>query len=109
MTPGAVSAAAVRRRAERAPIVRAAASRSKPKRSGGGDADASDLEGVAGGFDVVLELGHQRVDAVELALAAQEVHEPHLGPLAIEIVGEVEQVGLEQRVVGVLVERGAAP
>ena len=47
------------------------------------------------------------VDAVELALAAQEFGEAHLGPLAVEVVAEVEQVGLEQGVVGVLVERRA--
>ena len=34
--------------------------------------------------------------------------EPDPGWFAVEIVGEVEQMGLEQRVVGVLVERGPA-
>ena len=64
---------------------------------------------VAGVLDVVLELGDERVDAGELALAAQEVGEPDLGPLAVEVAVEVEQVRLEQRVVGVLVERRPAP
>ena len=59
----------------------------------------------AGVLDVVLQLADQRIDAVELALAAQEVGEAHLGPLAVEVAVEVEQVRLEQRVVGVLVER----
>ena len=48
------------------------------------------------------------LDAVELALAAQEVREADLGLLAVEVAVEVEQVGLEQRVVGVLVERRPA-
>ena len=56
-------------------------------------------------LDVVLQLGDQSVDAVELALAAQEVGEAHFGALAVDVAVEVEQVGLEQRVVGVLVER----
>ena len=60
---------------------------------------------VRAAVDVVLQLRDERLDAVELALAAQEVDEPHLGPLAVEVAVEVEQVGLEQRVVGVLVER----
>ena len=51
----------------------------------------------------------KRVDALELALAAQEVAEAHLGALAVEVAVEVEQVGLEQRVVGMLVERRATP
>ena len=59
-------------------------------------------------LDVVVELRLERVDAVELALAAQEVAEADLGLLAVEVAVEVEQVGLEQRVVGVLVERRAA-
>ena len=58
-----------------------------------------------GVFDVVAELGADGVDAVELALAAQEVLEADLGLLAVEVAVEVEQVRLEQRVVGVLVER----
>ena len=56
-----------------------------------------------------LELRLERVDAVELALAAQEVGEADVGLLAVEVAVEVEQVGLEQRVVGVLVERRSAP
>ena len=66
-------------------------------------------EQLAGVFDVVAELGADRVDAVELALAAQEVLEADLGLLAVEVALEVEQVRLEQRVVGVLVERRPAP
>jgi hypothetical protein len=54
-----------------------------------------------------LQLRDERVDAVELALAAEEVGEPHLRPLAVEVALEVDQVGLEQRAVGVLVEGGA--
>ena len=46
--------------------------------------------------------------AVELALAAQEVGEADLGLLAVQVAVEVEQVGLEQRRLGVLVERRAA-
>ena len=38
---------------------------------------------------------------------AQEVGELDLGRLAVEVAVEVEQVRLEQRVVGVLVERRA--
>src|SRR3954468_18658621 len=68
----------------------------------------SDAEGVAGVLDVVLQLGDERVDAVELALAAQEVREADLRPLAVQVALEVEQVGFEQRVVGVLVEGGTA-
>ena len=48
-------------------------------------------------FDVVAELGADGVDAVELALAAQEVLEADLGLFAVELALEVEQVGLEQR------------
>ena len=58
-------------------------------------------------FDIVLELRDQGIDAVELALATQEVGETHTCCLAIEIIAEVEKVRFEQRVIGVLVERGA--
>ena len=64
---------------------------------------------VAGVLDVVAELGADGVDAVELALAAQEVLEADLGLLAVQLAVEVEQVRLEQRVVGVLVERRPPP
>ena len=47
--------------------------------------------------NVELELGDDRLDAVELALAAQEVGEANLDLLAVEVVVEVEQVRLEQR------------
>jgi len=56
----------------------------------------------------VLQLRDEGVDPVELALAAQEVRELDPGVLAVEVAVEVEQVRLEQRVVGVLVERRAA-
>jgi hypothetical protein len=69
----------------------------------------SGAEEPAGRLDVVLELRDQRVDALELALAAQEGLEPDPRGLAVEVVVEVEQVGLEQRVVGVLVERRPPP
>ena len=59
--------------------------------------------------DVVDELGPDGFDAVELALAAQEVLEADLGRFAVEVALEVEEVGLEQRVVGVLVKRRPAP
>ncbi len=64
---------------------------------------------AAGVVDVVAELGADGVDAVELALAAQEVLEANLGLLAVQLALEVEQVRLEQRVVGVLVERRPPP
>ena len=60
-------------------------------------------------FDVVAELGADGVDAVELALAAQEVLEADLGLFAVQLALEVEQVRLEQRAVGVLVERRPPP
>ena len=60
-------------------------------------------------LDVVLQLRDQGVDAVELALAAQEVGEAHFGALAVQVALEVEQVGLEQRMIGVLVERRPPP
>ena len=56
-------------------------------------------------FDVVLQLGDQGVDAVELAFAAQEVGEANLGSLAVDVAFEVEQVSFEQRVISMLVER----
>ena len=60
-------------------------------------------------LDVVLELGDERVDAVELALAdAGSWLKRTRAALAVEVAVEVEQVGLEQRVVGVLVERRPA-
>ena len=46
--------------------------------------------------DVVGELGDQRVDAVELALAPQEVRESHLGCLTVEVDVDIEQVRFEQ-------------
>ena len=49
---------------------------------------------AAGVLDVVLELGDERVDPVELALAAQEVGEAHLGRLAVEVVGRSRSGGL---------------
>ena len=58
--------------------------------------------------DVVLQLGDQGLDAIELALRPQEIDEPHLGRLAVQVAVEVEQVRLEQRMIGVLVERRAA-
>ena len=53
-------------------------------------------EQVAGVGDVVAELGDEGVDAVELALAAQEVLETHVGDLAVEIDVDIEQVRLQQ-------------
>jgi len=41
-------------------------------------------------LDVVLQLRDQRVDAVELALTAQEVSEAHFRPFAVEIALEVQ-------------------
>ena len=57
--------------------------------------------------DVEFELGDDRLDPVELALAAQEVGEANLDVLAVQVAVEVEEVGLEQRRLGVLVERWA--
>ena len=45
----------------------------------------------------------------EALLVAEELHELDLGLLAVEVAVEVEQVGLEQRLLGVLVERGPPP
>ena len=67
---------------------------SRTGRSGAGSPTLSEV--AAGVVDVVLELLDQRVDAVELALAAQEVGELHLGRLAVQVAVEVEQVRLEQ-------------
>ena len=61
---------------------------------------------LAGGTVVISDVT-ERFDPVELALGAQEVDELDAGRLAVQVGVEVEQVGLEQRVVGVLVERGA--
>ena len=63
---------------------------------------------MAGVVDVEGQLVLDGVESVELALAAQEVIEPNRGGLAVEIVGKVEQVRLEQRMIGVLVEGRAA-
>jgi hypothetical protein len=62
-------------------------------------------KGATGAENVEFELTLDRFDAVKLALASQELMEANLRPLAIEIALKVEQVGLEQRVIGVLVER----
>ena len=45
---------------------------------------------------VVAELRDQRVDAVELALAAQEVLEADAGGLAVQVDVDVEQMRLQQ-------------
>jgi hypothetical protein len=60
-------------------------------------------------FDVDRQLRDQGVDAVELALTAEELGEADLGGLAVEILVEVEEMRLEQRVIGVFVERRAPP
>ena len=67
------------------------------------------LDGSLGLVAVATDLLDQRLDAVEPHLAAQPGDEPHLGGLAVEVAVEVEQVGLEQAGVGLLVERGTAP
>src|SRR3954447_7440547 len=54
------------------------------------------------------DLVDQRVDRVELDLAPQPAGEADPHVLAVEVAVEVEQVGLEQRRVGLLVE-GRAP
>ena len=48
------------------------------------------------------------LDRVELQLAAQPLDEPHPAVLVVEVAVEVEEVGLEQRGIGLLVERRAA-
>jgi hypothetical protein len=60
---------------------------------------------AAGGFDVVVELGDEGFDAVELSLAAQEADEANFGALAVDVFIEIEQMRFEQRMIGVLVER----
>ena len=55
-------------------------------------------------IDVVLELGDQSLNAIEFSLTAKKMSEPHTCRLAIQVVIEVEQMSLEQRVVGVFVE-----
>ena len=45
---------------------------------------------------VECELGDQRVDTVELALAAQEVREAHARGLAVQVDVDAEQVCLEE-------------
>ena len=67
----------------------------------------TEREQLASVRDVEFELGDDRLDAVELALAAEEVGEAHLDVLAVEVVVEVEEVRFEQRRLGVLVERRA--
>jgi len=42
--------------------------------------------------DVVAELRDESIDAVELALTAQEVLETYLGRLAVEVDIDIEQV-----------------
>ena len=59
-------------------------------------------------LDVLFQLHNQRVDAIELALAAQKVGESNPCSLAVEIVREIEQVSFKERVISVLVE-GRAP
>ena len=59
-------------------------------------------------FDVVLQLGDERIDAFELALAAHKVRESHSRRLEVQITGEIDEVRLEQRVIGMLEERGPA-
>ena len=46
---------------------------------------------------IAVHLVDERVDGVELQLLAKSGHEPHLGPLAVQVAVEIEQVGLEQR------------
>ena len=55
-------------------------------------------------LDVALELLGEGVDALELLLAAQAAHEPDPGRLVVEVAAEADQVGLDQRPLGVLVE-----
>ena len=50
----------------------------------------SGVEHAAGVLDVVVQLRLQRVDAVELALAAQEVRELDAGVLAVQVAVEVD-------------------
>src|SRR5687767_1551270 len=79
-------------------------------RSGGVSSATSVVQAERGArvLHIELELGRDRVDALELALTAQEVGELHLRLLAVEVAVEVEEVSLEQRRVGVGVEGRAA-
>ena len=70
---------------------------------------SSAVKNQARTHDVVLELGHQGFDSVETALAAQEVSERHPAKLAVEIPVEIDQVGFEQGMLSVEVERRAPP
>src|ERR1700736_298591 len=65
-------------------------------------------EGPAGCFDVAAHLADQGLDRVELLLAAKPGNEADPGRLVVQVVIEIEQVGLEQRRPGIPVERGAA-
>ena len=65
-------------------------------------------EGGAGVIDVVLQLRTDGIDAIELPLTPQEVRELNARLLAVEIASEVDEVCLEQRDIGVLVERRTA-
>ena len=53
-------------------------------------------------------LRDQGLDGVEPQLVAEPGHEPHLGQLAVEVAVEAQQVGLEQRVRLIGIERGPA-
>src|SRR5262245_25073838 len=58
------------------------------------------LEDAAGGLDVLGDLLDEVVDAVEALLAAQALDEAHRGGLVVEVALEVEEVRLEEGVVG---------
>ncbi len=57
--------------------------------------------------DVGLQLRLQRVDAVKSTFGSQHLHEVHSSFLPIEIPVEVDEVRLDQRTFGVLVEGGS--
>ena len=63
---------------------------------GAGRVGSVAVENFSGVRDVDGELGDESVDAVELAFAAEELGESDLRHLTVEVIVEVEQVGLEE-------------